>query len=97
MADADADARAAAKALEKKLGRKLRTQIDGDENGALTEAEEEELILARLTSGDQWIPAEEFLEEFKHLRRKPAGEGRGLGFFVLGDSFTRSGAAVRGG
>ena len=75
LADADADARAAAKALEKKLGRKLRTHIEGDENGALTEAEEEELILARLTSGDQWIPAEEFLEEFKHLCRKPVGEG----------------------
>ena len=52
-----------AKALERKLGRRLRMEIEWP----LTEAEEEEVVLARLMY-DESIPAEKFLEEFKHLR-----------------------------
>ena len=64
-----AEIRASARALEKKLGRPLRANIKGEgPYGALTEEEEVELALARLSSGER-IPASVFLEEFKHLAR----------------------------
>ena len=57
---------ARAEELERKLGRPLRLEIDGP----LTDEESEEVILARLMDSDNWIPAEKFLEDFKHLLRK---------------------------
>ena len=58
--------RARAVELERKLGRPLRVEIEGP----LTDEESEEVVLARLMDEDNWIPAGEFLEEFKHLLRK---------------------------
>ena len=56
-----------ARALSRKLGRPLRKQIPDP----LSEAEFEELILARILDYDNRRPAEELLEEFAYLRRKP--------------------------
>ena len=54
--------RARAEALERKLGRPLRLEIDGP----LTDAESEEMILARWMDNN-WLPAKKLLEDFKHL------------------------------
>ena len=54
--------RAMAEALERKLGRPLRLEIEGP----LTEAEEEEVILARMMDKDGWMSADEVLA--KHGR-----------------------------
>ena len=56
---------ARAKELERQLGRPLRPVIEGP----LSDAESEEQLLARLME-NEWIPAEKFLEEFKHLLPK---------------------------
>ena len=56
-----------AKELERKLGRRLRTIIDGP----LSEEEEEELILARLMY-EEPRPVDEFLEERRRLRGEKA-------------------------
>ena len=59
---------ARAEELERQLGRPLRPEIEGP----LSEAEEEELVLARLTDDCEWIPAEKFLEDRKRLRDESA-------------------------
>ena len=56
-----------ARALSRKLGRPLRTDIPDP----LSEADWEELILARILNYDKRVSAEALLEEFAHLRRKP--------------------------
>ena len=58
---------ARAEELERQLGRPLRLEIEGP----LTDAESEEQLLARMIDGE-FLPAEKFLEDFKHLRRKKA-------------------------
>ena len=52
--------------LERKLGHPLRLEIEG----VLTDEESEEVILARIMDEDGWIPASEFLKEFRHPRYK---------------------------
>ena len=61
-----------ARALSRKLGRPLRTRIPDP----LSEADWEELVLARILDYDRRIPAEELLEQFAHLRRKPRNRPR---------------------
>ena len=51
---------ARARELERELGRPLRREIEG----ALSDREWEEVLLARLMSGEELIPAEELLKEF---------------------------------
>lgn len=51
---------ARARELERELGRPLRREIDGP----LNDEEWEEVLLARLMSGEELIPAEELLKEF---------------------------------
>ena len=58
---------ARAEELERQLGRPLRLDIEGP----LTDAESEEILLARLMDGE-FLPAEKFLEDCKHLREKRA-------------------------
>ena len=50
---------ARARELEKELGHPLRTEIAWP----LTEKEEEEVIIARSISEEEWIPAEEFFKK----------------------------------
>ena len=54
------EAVARARELERELGRPLRREIEG----ALNDREWEEVLLARLMSGEELIPAEELLKEF---------------------------------
>lgn len=56
-----------ARELSRKLGRPLRAQIPDP----LSEADWEELILARMLNYDKCIPAEELLAEFGRRPRKP--------------------------
>ena len=58
---------ARAEELERKLGRPLRLEIEGP----LSDEESEEQYFARLIDGE-FLPAEKFLEDFKHLREKRA-------------------------
>ena len=51
---------ARARELERELGHPLRREIEGP----LNDEEWEEILLARLMSGEELIPAEELLKEF---------------------------------
>ena len=55
-----------ARRLSRKLGRPLRTQIPDP----LSDADWEELILARMLNYDKRISGDEVLKRFAHLRRK---------------------------